>query len=250
MVKPYFKPLDRPDREETWYCYFCPRKSTDQVETSPRNAMSQVPDLNMGLQPKDDVAEPQKPCRWRIKELDSSYVKLAKSGGHKNLLQFADQDSRSKEAKSYPVPDWYPFNDDTVRAAREKDEQRRKDLENIGVLQAKWYSTLKHSQTGRGGWPDWLNHEPHKALERSTRQPGRPIMGFDNLSAWKREELERMPPVARPKKSKENAGGKVQLKSKDSKLKLPKPQPPGQSKLGGSDYVTRWYDKWYVKAAL
>ena len=255
MVKPYFKPLDRPDREETWFCYFSPRKTT-QAAILERKAISQVPDLNIGME-EERVDTETKACRWRLKESDSKYVKLAKAGGQKDLLQFRDVETKSKVPKSYPIPVWYRFDEESVKKVTlEQDEQRKRDLEKIKLRQEQWYNKQKNTQTRtRNGPPAWLMHEAYKPLEHSTRELKRPIIGFDNLSAWKREELEKLPVlnVAKSSKTKieKDREGRSLSRTTAPKLKLPetsKRQLPGERKFTSSGYATRWYDKWYVRA--
>lgn len=78
MAKPFYKPLDRPEREEIWYCYYVPRQKPDSKPIQ-RVPISQVPDLTN--ETTRLVTENKYRNVGRVLETDSKYVKLAKTGG-------------------------------------------------------------------------------------------------------------------------------------------------------------------------
>ncbi|CAH2272840.1 Hypothetical predicted protein [Pelobates cultripes] len=64
---------------------------------------SQIPGLSAE---SDDKTAEQRPKQF-IKDFDSDYVKLAKQGGHKNLLTQAENDPNEVSTSTYMPPDWY-----------------------------------------------------------------------------------------------------------------------------------------------
>jgi len=78
---------------------------------------SQIPGLSQLI--PDDHANDRQQSRSCVRDSDSKYIKLAKQGGRKNLLQFHQKDTSSKEAQPYPRVHWF----DHQQMTREQEQQ-------------------------------------------------------------------------------------------------------------------------------
>lgn len=127
MVKPFYKPLDRPENEEIWYCYYVPSKRKERKDSKPvqRIPISQVPDLTKKA-PKESTELKEKKKFIRILETDSKYVKLAKAGGRKNLLCYRENERKNTTPKEYKVPEWYYHDDGTDKEVELSEEEKYK----------------------------------------------------------------------------------------------------------------------------
>lgn len=79
--------------------------------------MSQIPGIN-GCQD----GKPPGQNRPYYKDTDSKYVRLAKQGGRRDLLNYQEFDQH-KEAVAYPRVDWYYLEDNALADAKKKKEQ-------------------------------------------------------------------------------------------------------------------------------
>lgn len=261
MVKPFYKPLDRPEREEIWYCYYIPREKPDSKPIQ-RVPISQVPDLtNETARLVIKNAEENKYLNvGRVSETDSKYVKLAKTGGRKNLLCYKENERRNSEPRRYKVPDWYYHDNSKVEEQELSEEEKHKRYRVTYGKRCYKISQLKKPEVYQR--PDYMTYlEPEElimSLGTSNRIPDRPIFGFDKFSFWKRDEeekLDKLPPLV----VKENAGTTSALLGTSKKVvpmkkkvKLAesskKSQMSSNRKLFSSSYATEWHEKWSVKA--
>ena len=264
MVKPFYKPLDRPEREEIWYCYYVPRRSKEQQEPTQRIPISQVPDLTK--EATKEIPELKETInRGKVLETDSKYVKLAKTGGRKNLLCYRENVRKNTGPKDYKVPEWYYHDDGKGKEDQELSEEEKHKRYKV-TYGKRSYKTLEKSKVYER--PDYMTHlEPDElriSLGESGRIPDRPIFGYDSFSFWKRDELEKsdkLPTLVKKDETEEKASrgsprsreAQVKKKKKKKKVKLPaapkKPiQMSGHRKLASSGYATKWHEKWYVEA--
>ena len=266
MVKPFYKPLDRPERDEIWYCYSIPNREKQDSKTLPKVPISQVPDLTNETV-KEDSALQKNINVGRVLETDSKYVKLAKTGGRKNLLCYLENEPKNTGPKAYHVPEWYHHGDGKGEEEQvlSEEEKRKKYKVTYGKRS---YKTLEKSKTYER--PDYMTHldpeERKDAFGVSDRIPDRPIFGYDSFSYWKRDELEKsnkLPCLVpenklQPSKRKEaHAEGSIQSKAevraKKKLIKLSKQSTkeivPGYRKIDDRfGYITKWHDKWYAQA--
>ena len=265
MVKPFYKPLDRPENEEIWYCYDIPSKRKERKDSKPvqRIPISQVPDLTKEA-PMESTELKEKKKFIRILETDSKYVKLAKAGGRKNLLCYRESERKNSAPKEYKVPEWY-YHDKQDKEVKELSEEERYKRYKV-TYGKRSYKTLKKSKVYKR--PDYMTHlEPEElrlSLGQSDRIPDRPIFGYDSFSIWKREEVEKsdkLPSLVGSDERKEKGDhGSAKLetlvkKKRKKKVRLPAtvkhPPLPGHRKLATASscgYATRWHEKWYVEA--
>ena len=263
MVKPFYKPLDRPENEEIWYCYYVPSNRKEKKDSKPvqRIPISQVPDLTKEA-PTQSTELKEKKKFIRILETDSKYVKLAKTGGRKNLLCYRENEKKNTTPKEYQVPEWYCHDDGTDKEVKELSEEEKYKRYKV-TYGKRSYKTLKKSKVYQR--PDYMTHlEPDElrlSLGESDRIPDRPLFGYDSFSIWKRNEVEKsdkLPSLVETdeRKEKGNHGSaklEAPVKKKKKKVKLPatvKNSPmSGHRKLASSaGYATRWHEKWYVEA--
>lgn len=265
MVKPFYKPLDRPENEEIWYCYCvpCRRKELQNLIAARRVPISQVPDLTKEL-PAEFTDLNEKKYVRHILETDSKYLQLAKRGGRRNLLCYQENEGKNSGPQEYKVPEWYYHDDGKGREEKELSEEEKHKRYKV-TYGKRSYKTQEKSKVYER--PDYMTHfEPEElktSLGKSDRIPDRPIFGYDSVSIWKRDELEksnRFPSLVEKEERKDKAArGSVtreaQVKKKKKKnLRLPAayaskpPEVPGYRKLAISGYAARWHEKWYVEA--
>lgn len=242
-MKPRFKPLERPEGEDVWFCQ-APAQKSEHPTSAFNKALSQIPDLNNG---KDishlNNEQPKKSARGTINPNDTKYIRLAKAGGRKHLLTFTENPEGKRSPQPYPVPEWYGHCD---------------------------YETVKRDDgvvVACPPRPDWMTHlentYPDEIPNASNPyNPGQDIIAWDKMSTWRREEVEKTVQdkaksaynVQRKKKQNKivNHKNKVNISdtsSKKEKLKLPniaKSQLNGFRKLSGTELATQWYKKWYL----
>ena len=260
MVKPFYKPHNRPEGEETWYCYYVPNRQKQDSKPPQKVPISQVPDLTKETT-KEDKDSQRNVNVGGVLETDSKYVKLAKTGGRKNLLCYRENERKNTGPKAYDVPVWYYHDDKKGKEEKELSEEEKHKKYKV-TYGKRSYKTLEKPKTYER--PDYMTHlEPEEVtvvFGQSGRIPDRPIFGYDRFSFWKREELEKsdkLPPLAA-----EN----VELKTKkavhvqnpvskeiraEKKVKLPKQsvkEIPGYRKLEIAGYIPQWHEKWYTQA--
>lgn len=260
MVKPFYKPLDRPEREEIWYCYYVQDRKKQDSKPPRKIPISQVPDLTKETT-KESVDLPKNV--GRVLESDSKYVKLAKTGGRKNLLCYRENERRNSGPKSYKVPEWYYHDDKKCKEEKELSEDEKHKRYEV-TYGRRSYKTLEKSKIYER--PDYMTYlEPEELrvfFGSSDRIPDRPIFGYDSFSFWKRDELEKsdklpalVPEKVAPRQKKavrRVSVGKDEVKAKKKPVKLPAhstKQTSRHRKLASSaGYATRWHEKWYVQA--
>lgn len=245
-MKPRYKPVDRPECEDTWFCYFFPPRGQGQPSAITK-PLSQVPDLNRGRKSSNIGPEDRSThVRGAVNPNDSKYIRLAKAGGRKHLLSFTENPSKAKEPVPYPVSEWYydnyPYHDNNTE---DKDSR-----------------AMKYPQR-----PDWMTHleyDPTTNQHISAYHPNRGIIAWDKMSAWKREEFDKMmQQKAKTTYEKKRRQERQTLKKKPvvyskvnssgltegTRVKLPKIEPkklPGMRKLSGADLKVHWYENWYI----
>ena len=257
MAKPFYKPLDRPEMEEIWYCYYVPRQKPDSKPIQ-RVPISQVPDLTN--ETTRLVTENKYRNVGRVLETDSKYVKLAKTGGRKNLLCYKENERENSGPKRYEVAAWY-YHDSDMDKEKELSEEERHNRYNV-TYGKRCYKISQLEKPIVYQRPDYMTHleseELIMSLGASHRIPDRPIFGFDRLSFWKRDEEEKsnkLPPLVVNENARENSaqlGSPKKFVPTKKKVKLPKSskkfQLSNNRKLFSSGYATEWHEKWYVKA--
>lgn len=261
MVKPFYKPLDRPEREEIWYCYLTEDRKLQPSKPSREIPISQVPDLTK--ETASDASHLQKIIKpGRVREADSKYVKLAKAGGRKDLLCYRENERKNIGPRAYKVPEWYYHDDKASKEEKELSEEEK--YKKYRVTYGKQsYKILERPKTYER--PDYMTHlgaeEIRETFGESERIPDSPIFGYDRFSFWKRNELEKsdklplvVPEVKferRQKKAIQGIGQKED-RAKETGVKLPanpgKVQVTGHRQLADSEYATKWHEKWYVQA--
>ncbi|XP_078369507.1 uncharacterized protein C7orf57 homolog [Oculina patagonica] len=264
MVKPFYKPLDRPENEEIWYCYYVPsrRRKQQDSKAARRIPISQVPDLTKEA-PKESTNLKEKKYVRHILETDSKYLKLAKTGGRRNLLCYRENEGKNTAPKEYKVPEWYYHDDGKGKEVKELSEEEKHKRYKVTYGKRSYKTSDKSKVYER---PDYMTHlEPEElriSLGESERIPDRPIFGYDSFTIWKRNELEKsgkLPSLVEKIEIKERpvtcafAKREVQVKKKKKKVRLPATQSKtsemsGHRKLASSGYVTQWHEKWYVEA--
>lgn len=233
-MKPRFKPLERPEGEDIWFCH----SNHNEYHTSAFNkALSQIPDLNNGKDNSDLAKEqPKTLVKGSIHPNDSKYIRLAKAGGRKQLLAFFENPEERRSPQPYPVPDWYGHYEGTKKGN--------------GVV-------VKCPQR-----PDWMTYLDKDTDDKTNQyDPNRGIIAWDTMSSWKRDQFEneiqlKAKSTYDQRKKKQNKIVKPNTKvntnnkpTKEGKLKLPnitKSQLNGFRKLSGTELATQWYKKWYL----
>ena len=235
-----YRPVERPLGEETWFCHYTSQEDKPYNDKI-KKPISQIANLNTEIE--QNISHPdldkKKFIRGQIRDTDSKYIKLAKSGGHKNLLQYKECHNKTQKPASYSVVEWYydnqPDNDD--KGSKEDSKQEKA----VKLYQRPEWMTYADCECNR-------THSARRVFERS-------IIGFDNMSMWERKETEKQVAKEKLRKKKEPKNRKMQNKQKEEsiptkkKLKLPdisKRQLPGNSRFSRSNYAERWYRKWYL----
>ncbi|XP_068720942.1 uncharacterized protein C7orf57-like [Montipora capricornis] len=254
MVKPFYKPLDRPEGEEIRYCYLNPiRKKQDLKNSKKIPPISQVPDLTKESG-KVHIDQQKNNKARRVLENDSKYLKLAKTGGRKSLLCYRENERRNSRPKLYEVPEWYCHEDEKPSEERELSEEEKHKKYKV-TYGKRSYKTLEKPKTYER--PDYMTHlEPKEMKEIRTvsdRIPDRPIFGYDSFSFWKRDELEKSNklPLLVPEANIVRRQKKPRQVIETGKEKLPARAKAiamsGHRKLASSGYATKWHEKWYVQ---
>ncbi|RMX55059.1 hypothetical protein pdam_00007275 [Pocillopora damicornis] len=164
---------------QDWY-YHAPSKRVVQP-AKPAPAASQIPGIG-GL--PDELANPEGDDRhfrrkW-IRDTDSKYIKLAKGGGRKNLLTFRSPQVKAEEPVPYPRVEWFDH---------EHPEEEVDESSHEFVVQNE--EENKEKKQGYQVLPEWYVHvhdvPADDEIVTGSYRSKRPIMGFDNLSKWQRE---------------------------------------------------------------
>lgn len=273
MVKPFYKPLDRPEREEIWYCYLCSNKGKQDIKDLPNTApISQVPDLTAESM-KVNTEQQKGNRRRQLQQTDSKYLRLAKTGGRKNLLCYLENERRKSEPKPYKVPEWYYHDDDEIPSEQKELSEEEKHKKYKVTYGKKSYKTQEKPKIYER--PDYMTHLEPTDLEEIPvslldRIPDRPIFGYDSFSFWKRDELEKsnklpsLVPEVKKERRQKKPRQTVNISDLDTRdappvksgkrknVKLPVQgktvSMSGHRKLASCGYATKWYEKWYVQA--
>ena len=142
-----------------------------------RKPISQI--VNFNVETEQNISQQEEKLnfiRGQIREADSNYIKLAKSGGHKHLLHYQECENKNQDPVAYPVVEWYYDN--------EPDTEQKE--------------STKESKQGKVGMPykrpEWMTYvecENNRKDFSVRRVCERSIIQFDNMSMWKREEMEK-----------------------------------------------------------
>lgn len=160
---------------QDWFYFSPPEPKKISEEDIP--APSQIPGLSHTDIISDDN-DNQCKRRW-IRDADTEYIKLAKAGGRKDLFKYKEN-SPCSEAVLYPRVDWFDH-DITTDDAKES-----------SPMKVQWQ-------------PEWYGHEEHVSNNDQVGSSKRPILGYDELSIWKREEQDRrLPEIEKKKKTRKS----------------------------------------------
>lgn len=174
---------------------------------------SQIPGLNNISE--DSTEDEDQRCfrrKW-IRDTDSKYVKLAKAGGRKHLLKFDNNSKLSSKPVLYPRVDWF----DHVNNEQEIEQ----NLTNNCAVLPEWYI---HEQppVNSDQVPKEENDEGAQIFVR------RPMLGFDSMSVWQRENEQSIKQASTskftqlPKIRKEKLPSTSKAKFTKKLVKLPK----------------------------
>ena len=72
--------------------------------------------------PSSQVDQELQSIRGTIKDTDSPYVVMAKTGGRKDLLVFKDRKPPAKEAQGYPRVDWFYLEDNRLEDQAQREQ--------------------------------------------------------------------------------------------------------------------------------
>eukprot|EP00794_Sanderia_malayensis_P017715 gene17715-19486_t len=178
-----------------WF-YHAPKAEDKSVKFATIIPASQIPGLGNHDDGPEDLTEDIHLRRKWIRDTDSKYVRLAKAGGRKDLFIYREHKPSVDGAVKYPRVEW--FDHDNA-----KDEAE--DLEG---------STYKSS------FPEWYVHDEYKRYQQEDFTPSKEkksLLGFDNMSVWKRDALEQ--DERRTKSSPEKLPFLAKSKNSQSKLK-------------------------------
>lgn len=110
----------RINQEESAWFYHTPFESSKSDKPTPKPLMSQIPGIN-GCH--DDTASGS--TRPYYKDTDTKYVRLAKQGGRRDLLNYQEFDKRT-DAVAYPRVNWFYLEDNALEDAKKKKEMNWK----------------------------------------------------------------------------------------------------------------------------
>lgn len=116
-------PISQNPKETGWF-YHAPEKKRVNVDRVEYPAPSQIPGIGYEdptLLEKEEVQE------MMFKETDSKYIRMAKLGGRKDLLQFNPEryGEKSKEPKGYNRSDWFYLEDNRLEDEEKKEAEKR-----------------------------------------------------------------------------------------------------------------------------
>lgn len=189
---------------QDWFYHAPSEHKPPSNQTIP--APSQIPGLSqidVSIGGDDDIQYKRK---W-IRESDSKYTKLAKTGGRKDLFMYKEHKPSEDGPVPYPRSDW--FDHDMV------DEPNNESNNNTAPKTEQKLS-------------EWFGHEEHKrSSPESNDNIKRPMLGYDKLNIWKREEENTKLPAlnTKPKTRKSKS-----VSYKEVNVKLPKIMPRGGRK--------------------
>lgn len=117
-------PVTQNPKECGWF-YHAPSKKNIAAERMEYPAPSQIPGIGY-----DDPSahEPQQTPEMMFKDSDSKYIRLAKIGGRKDLLQFNPElngGKKSQDAVGYHRNDWFYLEDNRAEDSEKKEEEKK-----------------------------------------------------------------------------------------------------------------------------
>lgn len=209
---------------QMWF-YHAPSKRLDASKQLVP-AASQIPGL-AALDPLDQEAwEREVGVKNKTKESDSHYIRLAKQGGRKNLLNFSQLKTiDDSQPKSYPRVDWFDHHD--------SDPEKDKQILSQSIWQPPEYMVHEYEPVEDGS----DKSEEDKTVEK---RPKRAPFYTDNMSVWARKEEEKL--IRKKSKRRGQAFGQNYSKKLPELTSRIERSPPVKfSKLIGGEYGNEWY---------
>jgi len=196
---------------DKWF-YQAPNQKKEPSKVGPPAVvMSQIPDLNTmdmpGSMTEDEIAEAKNKRKW-IRDTDTDYIKLAKEGGHRNLLVFRERSNHERKKVNYPRVDWF-----------DHDRRPEDGGEEVGPVMAPQA-------------PEWYKYDSPitsvAGVEWEHMKDQRTILGYDKLTTWQRNNVE----PESDKVKKKNKRGKQAMKNQ---VVLPQINPAHRRQLSAED---------------
>ncbi|XP_005104943.1 uncharacterized protein C7orf57 homolog isoform X2 [Aplysia californica] len=181
-------PISQNPKECGWF-YHAPAKKQVGTERMDAPAPSQIPGIGY-----DDpaVMEPEQVREMMFKETDSKYIRMAKMGGRKDLLQFHPENYGGKKSEApvgYHRNEWFYLEDNRMEDEEKKTEEKKE-----------WEFLL----------PEYMVHKGYKpSFENPATPPSRGRAPFytEKITEVEREQREgrsatdktvRIPEIRRP----------------------------------------------------
>jgi len=164
-------PSTQNPKEVGWFYHAPAKKNADAVPVE-YPAPSQIPGIGYhdpSLFDKEEVKEVM------FKETDSKYIRLAKVGGRKDLLQFNPDrfGKKSEEAVGYNRNEWFYLEDNRMEDQEKKDEEHKE-----------WDFLLPEYMVHKGYKPSF--EDPENPPSRGSRAP----FHTESLKEGEREDRE------------------------------------------------------------
>ncbi|XP_031556144.1 uncharacterized protein C7orf57 homolog [Actinia tenebrosa] len=238
---------------QDWY-YDAPNKKSTAKAKEPPPA-SQIPGLSNFIEEPNEMEERQFRRKW-LRDTDSNYIKLAKGGGRKHLLDYREPPSEKPEEVGYPRVDWF----DHYNPEPENVEEFSSAPPPVEMPRSK--RMMPRTQPHRV-LPEWYVHdrrdeeekEPLNDLHVDQSGKKKNIISFDNMSAWEREAKDeanarngrhvKLPPLhSKGKQEKSKASKVVQQFPKRYATRVPKmdSEPVDFRHLMSMGYQRDWFD--------
>lgn len=155
--------------DQGWF-YHPPKREEKNVRLDNVQQMqpaSQIPGLGNHDETPVDLSEDVHLRRKWFRDTDSKYVRLAKGGGRKDIFLYREHKPSKEGEAGYPRVDWF----DHDAPVEERVEETK-------------------TSTYTSEFPEWYVHEDHEYIQEDcpSVKKNRPILGFDNMSIWKREQ--------------------------------------------------------------
>jgi len=150
-------PISQNPKETGWF-YHAPEKKRVGAERAEYPAPSQIP----GIGYEDpEMYEKEQVREMMFKDTDSKYIRMAKVGGRKDLLQFNPEmygGKKSEEPKGYQRNDWFYLEDNRMEDQEKKEEEEKH-----------WQFLLPEYMVHKGYQPSFEN--PETPPSRGSRAP-------------------------------------------------------------------------------
>ncbi|KAF6085435.1 hypothetical protein HJG60_001890 [Phyllostomus discolor] len=217
-----------------WYYHLPVRRSEKAVDAPP---VSQIPGLSAFRDPPG--GRPLGARRYWVKDTDSEYVKLAKQGGHPDLLMHlapgmaSGSGTRKGSPAAYSLPDWYIHHSKPPTAGQRHYESRRGpfdfDMKTVWQREAEELETKKKKLR----LPAINSKNPSKAgTPLGPKDPARSRLSFPPINGYKDEWLQQRAEADRSPPQMSSASPAAQpsrdLEGQDSE-QLPDPELPEAS---------------------